>query len=174
LTKAVDKVRRPVASADRPSGIAWPGFAAADTASGIGPWIDCAGSPRSCPAGLGASRLRAPDRVSLDAGAVVPGTGLDLRMAASRDELVNAAKTAETGSKMRSIAFSVGLDSIPDTRTTASSHGLGETVGAGHAIKSRDFAGRYNRPLASSPRCFTVCLDASLRQSRFMPNYNGF
>ena len=94
MTKAVDKVRRPWASAGESAGGAGAGFPAADTGSG--------------------SDLRA---------AAVPGTGLGLLMAASLGGGLQATSAAMHGSKRRGATPFVSLNTAFATRTAPSSHG---------------------------------------------------
>jgi len=88
---------------------------------------------------------------------------------------VHAENTAETGSKMRSIAFSVDLDMIPDTRTAVLSHCWMKTCRViGTTTKLVDVPADTTRLPASFTLYPTIRRDPAIQQSRFMPNYNGF
>jgi hypothetical protein len=122
LTKAVDKVRRPWASAGESARRAEAGFSAADTGSGSDPWAACARSPAPPPVGLGAAEPWPSAFVSRDSRAAVSGTGLGLRIVASLGGGLQATSAAMQGGKRQGIAPFASLNTAFATRTAPSSH----------------------------------------------------
>jgi hypothetical protein len=103
LTKAVDKIRRPWASAGESARGAEAGFSAAETGSGSDPWAACA---------------------------AVSGTGPGLGIAASLGGGLQAASAAIHGSKRQGITPFANLNTAFATRTAPSSHRTGRAEAA--------------------------------------------
>jgi hypothetical protein len=128
LTKAVDKVRRPWASAGESARRVGAGFSAADTGSGSDPWAACARSPAPRPAGLGAAEPGPSVLVSRDSRAAVSGTGLGLRIVASLGGGLQAASAAMHGGKRQGITPFVSLNTAFATGAAPSSHWAGASA----------------------------------------------
>jgi hypothetical protein len=124
-TKAVDKVRRPSASAGESGRRAGAGFSAADTGCGIAPRAAWARSSAPCPVAPGAADPAPSLFVSRDSKAAVPGTGLRRRIAASLGGGLQATSAAMPGSKRQGITASASLNTAFATRTARSSHRAG-------------------------------------------------
>lgn len=139
LTKAVDKVRRPWASAGESARGAEAGFCAADTGSGSDPWAACARSPAPRPVGLGSAEPWPSVFVSRDSRAAASGTGLGLRIVASLGGGLQATSAAMHGSKRQGITPFVSLNTAFATGPAPSSHWAGgRLTGQGGVCVGRD------------------------------------
>jgi hypothetical protein len=114
MTKAVDKVRRPWASAGESARVAGAGLSAAETGSGNGPRAACAWSSAPRPAGRGAAEP------------AVSGAGLGLRIVASLGGGLQATSAATQSSKRQGIMPFVSLSTAFATGTASSSHRAGD------------------------------------------------
>jgi hypothetical protein len=122
MTKAIDKVRRPSASAGESACRAGAVFSAAATGCGSDPCAGCARSPAPRPVGLGAAEPLPFVSVVRDSRAAAPGTGLGLRIVASFGGGLQATSAAIHGSKRQGITLFASWNTAFATGAAPSSH----------------------------------------------------